>query len=40
MEPISGFNNMVPIVDVHNEDKIMCVLEVMPPERSDLFLQT
>lgn len=37
-ELISGFNNTVHIIDVHNEDKILCVLEVMSAERSDLFL--
>jgi hypothetical protein len=34
---ISGFNNTVTVIAVHNEDKTLCVLEVMPPERSDLF---
>jgi len=37
VELISGFNNTVTIVAVHNKDKTLCVLEVMPPEGSDLF---
>lgn len=34
---ISGFNNTVTVIAIHNKDKTLCVLEVMPPERSDLF---
>ena len=39
VELISGFNNTVTIVAVHNKDKTLCVLEVMPPEGSDLFTE-
>jgi hypothetical protein len=39
VELISGFNNTVTIVVVHNEDKTLCVFEVMPPERSDLLAE-
>jgi hypothetical protein len=39
VELISGFNNMVTIVVVHDEDKTLCVFEVMPPERSDLLAE-
>jgi len=37
VELISGFNNTVTVIAVHNKDKTLGVLEVMPPERSDLF---
>jgi hypothetical protein len=37
VELIPGFNNTIPIIDVHNKDETMCVLEVMPPQRLDLF---
>jgi hypothetical protein len=35
-----GFNNTVTIVAVDNEDDALGVLEVMPPQRSDLVLST
>jgi hypothetical protein len=38
VELISGFNNTVTVIAVHNKDKTLCVLEVMPPEGSDLVL--
>lgn len=37
VELIPGFNNTIPIVAIHNEDETLCVLEVMPPQRHDLF---
>jgi hypothetical protein len=37
VELISGFNNTVTVIAVHNKDKTLGVLEVMPPKRSDLF---
>jgi len=40
VELIPGFNNTVPIVAVHNKDETLRVLEVMPPQWPDLFLQT
>jgi hypothetical protein len=40
VELIPGFNNTVPIVAVHNKDETLCVLEVMPPQRPDLFQAT
>ena len=38
VELISGFNNTVTVIAVHNKDKTLGVLEVMPPERTDLVL--
>ena len=37
VELISSFHNTVPIIAINNKDKTLCVLEVMPPKRSDLF---
>jgi hypothetical protein len=37
VELISCFNNTITVIAVHNKDKTLGVLEVMPPERSDLF---
>jgi hypothetical protein len=37
MELISSFNDTIPVIAVHDKDKPLCVLEIMPPERSDLF---
>jgi hypothetical protein len=37
MELIPSFNNTIPVIAVHDKDKPLGVLEVMPPERSDLF---
>jgi hypothetical protein len=38
VELISSFHNTVPIIAINNKDKTLCVLEVMPPKRSDLVL--
>jgi hypothetical protein len=38
LELLTGLNNTVAIVAVNNEDDTLCVLEVMPPERTDLVL--
>jgi hypothetical protein len=37
MELISSFNDTIPVIAIDNKDKPLCVLEIMPPERSDLF---
>jgi hypothetical protein len=37
VELIPGFNDTIPIVTVHDENEALCVLEVMPPQRPDLF---
>jgi hypothetical protein len=40
LELLTGLNNTIAIVAVDNEDDTLCVLEVMPPERTDLVLTT
>jgi hypothetical protein len=37
VELIPGFNYTIPIVTVHDENETLRVLEVMPPQRPDLF---
>jgi hypothetical protein len=39
VELILGYNNTVPIVAVHDKDETLRVIEVMHPQRPDLFLQ-
>lgn len=36
---IPSFNNSVSIIAINNEDKSLCVLEIMSPQRSDLERQ-
>jgi hypothetical protein len=38
LQLLTGLNNTVAIVAVNNEDDALSVLEVMPPQRSDLVL--
>lgn len=40
LELFTGLNNTVAIVAVNNEDDTLGVLEVMPPQRTDLVLTT
>ncbi len=35
-----SLDNSIAIVAVNNEDDTLCILEVMPPQRSDLVLST
>jgi len=37
MELISGLNNTLSVVAVHNKNEALGVLEVVPPQRSDLL---
>jgi hypothetical protein len=40
LELLSGLNNTVAIVGVDDEDDTLSVLEVVPPQRTDLVLTT
>lgn len=35
---ISGLNYTISIIAVHHKNKALCVLEIMPPQWSDLFI--
>ena len=39
MQLIPGLNNTISIIAVHNKDKTLGVLEIVPPQRSDLSFQ-
>lgn len=40
LQLLTSFRNTVTIVAINNEDDALRILEVMPPERSDLILST
>lgn len=40
LQLLTGLNNTIAIVAVNDEDNALCVLEVVPPQRTDLVLAT
>lgn len=40
LQLLTGFHHTLTIVAINNEDDSLRILEVMPPERSDLILST
>lgn len=39
MQFIPGLNNTISIIAVHNENETLCVLEVVPPQGTDLKME-